>query len=222
MSEEKNSKKVIYCIPGLAQDERIFQKLKIKDAELRFLNWEKADPKDDIPAYAAKLAKRIDPQLDEVYLLGISLGGIMSIEIADLMPIKKCILISTVKNKNELPATFEWMGKLPMKTNSIAKFVIDSQIFFKPFLDKTDKEGLKLFNAMLKSADLDFIRWAWNHLPNWKYNKKVKAPFVHFHGTHDLIFPIKNIDQAITLKGGTHYTIYNEAKKLNQLIELYL
>jgi pimeloyl-ACP methyl ester carboxylesterase len=114
------------------------------------------------------------------------------------------------------------MGRFPMKTNSFTKFLIEAQIFFKPFLGKTDEAGLKLFNDMLKSADLDFIRWAWNHIPEWKYNKKIKAPFVHLHGTQDLIFPIKHIDQAITLKGATHYAIYDEIKKLNRLIELYL
>lgn len=222
MLKSAGAKKIIYCIPGLGQDERIFKKLKIKNAELRFINWEKAQKEDDIPSYALKLSKKIKGSEGDIYLLGVSLGGIMSVEIAKLIPVKKCILISTVKNKNELPPSFEWAGKFPMKTNSITKFLIDTQIFLKPFLDKTDEEGLKLFNEMLKSADLDLIRWAWNHIPNWKYKKEVNAPFIHFHGTQDLVFPIKHIDGAITLKGATHYAIYDEIKKLNQLIELYL
>lgn len=218
----KDTKRIIYCIPGLGQDERVFSHLKIHNTELRFLNWHKADPKDDIGSYARKLAAKIDSNQKEVYLLGVSLGGIMAVEIADLIPIKKCILISTVKNKNELPATFSWFGKVPVKTNSIPKFIIEAQIILKPFYGKTDEKGNQLFNEMLKSSDLNFIRWAWNHIPQWNYNKEVNAPFIHFHGTSDHIFPIKNIDQAITLKGATHYAIYDERKKLNQLIELYL
>ena len=222
MAISSETKKVIYCIPGLGQDKRIFKGLKIKNAEMRHVSWIKAEEKDNIASYAKKLCEQIDTSESEIYLLGVSLGGIMSVEIAELMPIKKCILISTVKNKKELPPSLDWAGKFPMKTNSITKFLIDTQIFLKPFLDKTDEEGLTLFNNMLKSADLDLIRWAWNHIPKWKYNKEVNATFVHFHGTQDLVFPIKYIDRAITLKGATHYAIYDEIKKLNQLIELSL
>lgn len=222
MAKKKEQKKIIYCIPGLGQDERIFSKLQIKDAEIRYVKWITAKDEEDIPGYAARLADQIKEEEQEVYLLGVSLGGIMAIEIAELRPIKKIILISTVKNRKELPPSFEFMGKIPLRTNSFAKFLIDSQIILKPFLGKTDEAGLQLFNDMLKASDLDFIRWAWNHIPKWKYNKKLKAPYVHFHGTQDLVFPIKHIDEAITLAGATHFAIYDEIKKLNRLIELYL
>ena len=220
---DKEAKKIIYCIPGLGQDKRIFSRLQIGNAELRFIDWFEAKEEDDIPSYAAKIAKKITADdAEEVYLLGVSLGGVMCVEIAELIKVKKIILISTVKNRKELPPSFEWMGRFPIKKNSFPKFLIDAQIFFKPFLGKTDEEGMTLFQDMLRSSDLNFIRWAWNHIPNWRYNKKIKAQFIHLHGTNDLVFPIKHIDQAVTLKGATHYAIYDEAKKLNRLIELFL
>lgn len=214
-------KKVIYCIPGLGQDDRVFSDLEIKNAELRFLNWEAAQAKEDIPAYAARLAKRIDPDEKELYLLGVSLGGIMAVELAKILKVKKIILISTVKNRDELPASFHWLGKVPVTSNSIPKFIIDAQVVLKPFYGKANSAGVDLFEEMLHDASLDFLRWAWNQIPKWKNEEKVNAPFIHLHGTSDLIFPIKNIDCAITLKGATHFAIFNDKKKLNQLIELY-
>ena len=223
MNKEKspNPEKVVYCIPGLGQDHRVFEGLKIDNAEMRYLDWIKAKEDEDIPTYAARLAKKIE-EVPNLYLLGVSLGGIMSVEIAKLIPVKKLILISTVKSRSELPPTFEWMGKIPMKSNSLPKFVIDAQSLLKPFYGKANQKGIDLFEKMLKSTNPDFIRWAWNHIPEWKSKGEPKVPFVHIHGTSDLVFPIKHIDEALTLKGATHFAIFNDLKKINRLIAKHI
>jgi len=216
-----DEKRVIYCIPGLGQDHRVFEGLKIEHAELRFLDWIEAKEDEDIPGYAKRLAEEIEI-VPNLYLLGVSLGGIMSIEMAKHLPIKKLILISTVKSRSELPPSFEWMSKVPVKSNSIPRFLIEAQVLLKPFYGKANQSGIALFESMLRSASLDFIRWAWNHIPEWKSKGEPKAPFLHIHGTADLVFPIKHIDQAITLKGATHFAIFNDMEKVNQLLGKYL
>jgi pimeloyl-ACP methyl ester carboxylesterase len=215
------SKRIIYCIPGLGQDHRVFEGLKIKDSELRFIDWIEAKEDEDIPTYAARLAEQIE-KVPNLYLLGVSLGGIMSVEIAKLIPVKKLILISTVKNRSEMPPTFEWMGKVPIKSNSLPKFAIEAQVVLKPFYGKANQKGIALFEKMLRAASLDFIRWAWNHIPEWKSKGEPKSPFIHLHGTADLVFPIKHIDQAITLKGATHFAIFNDMEKINSILEKHL
>lgn len=223
MSKESSPtpKRIIYCIPGLGQDHRVFEGLEIEHAELRFIDWIEAKEDEDIPAYAARLAEKIE-KVSNLYLLGVSLGGIMSVEIAKLIPVKKLILISTVKNRSELPASFEWMGKIPMKSNSLPKFVIEAQVLLKPFYGKANQKGIELFEEMLRSASIDFIRWAWNRIPEWNSKGEPKAPFLHIHGTADLVFPIKHIDQALTLKGATHFAIFNDLEKINQLINTHM
>ena len=218
MAEEK---KIIYCIPGLGQDHRVFKGLKIDDAELRFIDWVEAKEDEDIPTYAKRLAEKIE-EGPNLYLLGVSLGGMMSVEIAKHLSVEKLILISTVKNRDEMPATFDWMGKIPMKSNSLPKFVIDAQVLLKPFYGKANQKGIDLFEKMLKSASIDFIRWAWNQIPEWESKGLPKAPFIHLHGTADLVFPIKHIDQAITLKGATHFAIFNDMEKINELLNRHL
>ena len=48
-------------------------------------------------------------------LLGVSLGGIMSIEIARIVKVEKLFLISTVKKSSEKPKYMSWLDKLPSK-----------------------------------------------------------------------------------------------------------
>lgn len=211
------SKTKIYCIPGLGLDDRLFQKLNIPNAELHFLNWKKPLNDENIQAYAKRLA-RVLPDDENLCLLGVSLGGIVAIEIAQLRKIKKLFLISTVKNQDEMPKYMSWLDKLPQKSQTAARFGIDASIALKPFYDNADKQGNKLFHDMIKAADIEFINWGIHQIAKWKFLGDIHTPFLHIHGTNDLIFPIKNIDQAITIKDGTHFMVYNQADKISKLI----
>lgn len=212
------SKTKIYCIPGLGLDDRLFQKLKIPNAELHFLNWKKPLIDENIHAYAKRMAEEI-PDDENICLLGVSLGGIMSIEIAQFRKVKKLILISTVKNQDEMPKYMSWLDKLPKSSQTAARFGIDASIALKPFYDNADKIGNKLFHDMIKGADIEFINWGIHQIAKWKFKKEIQVPFIHIHGTNDLIFPIKNIDQAVTIKNGTHFMVYNQAEKISSIIE---
>ncbi|MEX2380695.1 MAG: alpha/beta hydrolase [Vicingaceae bacterium] len=212
------SKTKVFCIPGLGLDHRLFQKLNIPNAELHFIDWKKPFSGENIQAYAKRMAEEL-PMDEEICLLGVSLGGMISIEIAQFRKIKKLILISTVKNQSEMPKYMNWLDKLPTNSQTAARFGIDASIALKPFYDNADKKGNELFHQMLKDADIDFINWAIHQVARWKFEEEIQTPFIHIHGTNDLIFPIKNIDRAITIKNGTHFMVYNQGEKISKIIE---
>jgi len=207
----------IFCIPGLGLDRRLFKKLNIPEAQLHFLDWIKAEEKESLKAYAKRLSDQL-PTDEAISLLGVSLGGIVSIEIAQIRKIEKLFLISTVKNKSEMPGYMSWLNHLPTKNDTAARLGIDATIMLKPYYDNADSSGNKLFQEMMKSADIDFVNWGIHQVAQWKFKKELQIPFLHIHGTNDLIFPIKNIDEAVTIKGGSHFTVYNEAEKISKII----
>ncbi|MBU2045171.1 MAG: hypothetical protein KJ712_00395 [Bacteroidetes bacterium] len=101
----------IYCIPGLGTDERLFSKLKLKNAEIEFITWVKPDKKDDITSYAEKLIPQIDLSLPFA-LLGVSLGGILAVELSSKINPQKVFVISSLKSSKEFPfyiRFFKWM-----------------------------------------------------------------------------------------------------------------
>jgi pimeloyl-ACP methyl ester carboxylesterase len=208
---------VIYCIPGLGLDHRLFKKLEIPNAELKFIDWIEPKTGENISSYAERLAQTI-PSDENISLLGVSLGGIISIEIARIRNINKLYLISTVKNKSEMPVYMSWLERLPRRSKNATKFALEASIALKPFYDKADKEGNELFHKMVKAASLDFINWGIQEIAKWNFEGDLPTDFLHLHGTDDLIFPIKNIDQAITIKRGTHYMVYNDAEKISKII----
>tara|TARA_B100001109_G_C18857303_1_gene472298 strand:- start:1967 stop:2617 length:651 start_codon:yes stop_codon:yes gene_type:complete len=208
----------IYCIPGLGQDHRIFEGLAIPNADIHFLDWIEAVEGESMQEYAKRFAEQL-PDDPNICLLGVSLGGIVSVEISRIRPIKKLYLISTVKRTSEMPGYMAWLEKLPSNSKNAAKFAIDASITLKPFYDQANAAGNELFHKMVKAASLDFINWGIKAIAQWNMEEELNCPFLHIHGTADLVFPIKNIHQAMTFKGGTHYMIYNNASDISNWIQ---
>ncbi|MBL4710610.1 MAG: alpha/beta hydrolase [Flavobacteriales bacterium] len=210
-------KESIYCIPGLGLNRKVFQKLNIPSANLKFIDFLEPIPEESLSNYAARMAARIPEE--EFSLLGMSFGGMLSVEIANIRKVKKVFLVSTVKNKSEMPSIFKYIDKLSTSNKSASKLAVDTSVAFKPYYDNSDEEGNALFQEMLNEASHRFLNWALKEIANWEFEEKLNCPFYHIHGTSDLIFPLKNIDKAESLKGGTHFMIYNNAEEISQRIE---
>lgn len=210
-------KPIIYCIPGLGLDHRLFEKLSISGVELKYIDYIEPLSDEPIAGYAKRLSEKIEDTTFSI--LGMSLGGILALEISRIKKVESLFLISTVKNKSEVPNIFKYMDLLPTKNKIASKLAIDASVAFKPYYDKSDAAGNKLFDAMIRSASVELLAWGIQEIANWKFNEEINCPFYHVHGTADLIFPIKNIDKAETVKGATHYMLYNNADDISKRIE---
>jgi len=210
-------KPIIYCIPGLGLDHRLFEKLSISGVELKYIDYIEPLSDEPIAGYAKRLSEKIEDTTFSI--LGMSLGGILAVEISRIKKVESLFLISTVKNKSEVPNIFKYMDLLPTKNKIASKLAIDASVAFKPYYDKSDAAGNKLFDAMIRSASVELLAWGIQEIANWKFNEEINCPFYHVHGTADLIFPIKNIDKAETVKGATHYMLYNNADDISKRIE---
>lgn len=213
-------KEVLYCIPGLGLDHRVFEKLQLEHFELRFLDWIVAKKEESMPAYAKRLANGI--KANSFSLLGVSLGGIAAIEISKIKKANRLILISTIKHQDEMPTYLKWMNKFPANQVGAAKMGIELSIALKPFYDKANKKGNELFQKMVRDSSPEFINWGVRVISSWENKTSIDTPYLHLHGTEDLVFPIKNIDNALTIKGGTHFMIYNNAEKISKRIDDFI
>ena len=93
----------VYFLPGLGADKRLFEKQLQAGLPITILEWKTPNKNESIQAYTERMAADI-PQTDNLIIGGVSLGGIMAIEIAKIVKPKKVIIISSIKNRSELPA----------------------------------------------------------------------------------------------------------------------
>ncbi|MFK7904400.1 MAG: alpha/beta fold hydrolase [Chitinophagales bacterium] len=213
-------KPTIYFIPGLGGDYRMFTKQQEGlPYTSKVIDWLEPDVPETISSYARRLSKQIDTTKPYA-LIGVSIGGVFSIEMRRFLPVKPQthIIIASIKQAAEKPKHVNLLKKLPIyQTISPSSFQ-----FFKLFSKQAiallyKKEHTELFNAMVTSQSPIFLRWAMQQLAGWE-NESYPSDLIHIHGTKDRIFPHRMIQNPITIEGGTHFMNMEWADEINRLI----
>jgi pimeloyl-ACP methyl ester carboxylesterase len=212
--------KTIYCISGLGATAKAFSKLKLEGCKLQVIEWLQPLYNETIEAYAARMAALIKDE--NPILMGLSFGGMMSIEIAKQMPVEKIIIISSIKTKNELPFWMRAVAKTglhkiaPLKANN--RLTRPLQNFFLGAHTTEDKEVAIQFR---RTADTTYVRWAIDKVVNWQ-NTWQHPQLVHIHGSADKMFAIKKTQPTHIIKNGGHFMIMNKANEVSAAIIQFL
>ncbi len=180
----------IYCISGLGADEQVFSKLHLLDTELIFLKWLVPQKEELITSYAKRMFEQVKDE--HPVMMGVSFGGIISIEIANLFQVSKLFLISSIKTKHERPIWMEGVGRLQLNQLINPKF---STLFYPVedfFLGAQQKDEKKLTATFRKNTDSYYLKWSIDQIVKWK-NVTIPPNITHIHGTKDRIFPIKKV-----------------------------
>lgn len=209
------TKIAVYCMPGLAASTDIFERLELPTDvfEIVLLEWKIPLKLESLAAYAQRMVLEI--KHDNPVLLGVSFGGILVQEMAAFCNARKVIIISSVKTNLEFPRRMKIAKVIKLykilPTSVVSHFESLAKISFG---DKINQR-LKLYEKYLSIRDKTYLDWALKSVLLWD-RVVADTSVIHIHGDKDEVFPIKNITNAILIKGGTHILILNKYKWLNE------
>lgn len=208
--------KEVYILSGLGADKRVFKNINLTGYNVTHLEWIQPMHDEPVEAYATRIRAGIHAPLP--VLIGLSFGGIMAIEIAKQMPVEKVIIISSVKNKNEIPWYMRWAGTLRLHK------IIPASMLKKPrpllywlFGTYTQSDQAQL-QQILHDTDNSFLRWAMDVIVHWKQRNTLPG-ICHIHGTHDRIFPYRYMHCHHTIKGGGHFMVLDKAVEVTRILQ---
>lgn len=215
LKQQKNNLKIIYAIPGLGTTKELFNSISVPGYQIKVLDWPTPQPAWNLKDYAREFLKQIDSS-GPINLLGVSFGGMLCCELADLVTVEKLVLVSSCKNRRELPGILRLLRFFPAHLlfsdrhyRSLAarsRWVIGFEKSYMP-------EYMKMVHAMPHNY---FIRCfhmivSWNRISN-------SQNIVHLHGNADRLLLYKNIKNCETIKKGTHAMIVYQAKEINDFL----
>lgn len=210
----------VYFISGLGADQRLFQYLTLKNIRPHFIHWITPERNESWESYATRLLPQI--KTPNPVIVGMSMGGMMAVEINKLIPVKQTILISSAKTKHEIPPYFrllrvlkghEW---LPFRLLKKLGLIFGGWLF-----GTTCKADQRLLKEITLDVDETFFRWAWQRVASWK-NEFIPQPIMHLHGNHDHMLPIMFVKPDITIQGGTHLMVVNKADEISAILDKLL
>lgn len=206
-----------YFISGMAADSRVFRHIQLPQGyEPVYLDWIKPEKNESLPAYAIRLAGRIDTQ-EPFALIGLSFGGMLAIEIAKQYKPAKTVLISSVPLSAHLPGYFRMMAKLRLH-KFVPVSLLKSGAIAKRFFTNESSEDKKLIVQIIRESDPLMIRWSMEAILSWK-NDWMPEQVCHIHGTRDEILPVRYTRPTHTINRGSHMLVMEQADMVNDILK---
>ena len=206
----------IYLIGGLGVDERVFTTIHFKHLEKVVVKWIEPLPNEPLADYC----KRLLPQITEPIpiIAGVSFGGIVAQELSKLIPVKRVILISSVRSRAEMSWYFKISGILNIHKAIPFKIVRKANRFLRWAFWVEDPEHRKLLETIAGETSPTFMKWAINAIVKWQ-GKEMQNVF-QIHSDKDRTFPLRLIKHPnIVLKGTGHFMIVQKAGEISGIIE---
>ncbi|NDI98122.1 alpha/beta hydrolase [Flavobacterium sp. LaA7.5] len=206
----------VYFMPGLAASPIIFENIKLPEDkfEMFFLEWLLPEEGESLAHYASRIAGNI--LHENPVLIGVSFGGVLVQEIAEMITPRKVIIISSVKCNTEFPRRMRF-----------AKLVKAYRVFPTALMERVDwlarfangnsfiAKRLRLYEKYLSVRDKRYLDWAFKTIILWD-RVEPNPQVIHIHGDADGVFPPQYLSNYIPIKGGTHIMIINKAKWFNE------
>lgn len=194
-------------MPGMAANPSVFERIALAEDtfETIWLSWKIPQQGESLKDYAKRMAMGI-PKDEPVVLIGVSFGGVLVQEMSKFVNVKRLIIISSVKSNEELPMRMKFARNTEIYKvlpTGILNYI--SQIEKLP-LGNLVRKRLELYKQYLSVNDKLYLDWAIKEMLCWKQEKAIDD-IIHIHGEEDAVFPIKNINECISIPAGTHIMI---------------
>lgn len=213
----------IIFFSGLGCDERMVAPHRTIQADIDFQPWLEPRPQESLVEYAARMAAKMDTSTP-FFLAGISLGGMVAIEVARLVRPEGLILLSTCRDERGLP----WTHRL------VARFVAAGPDWFirlgkttvphmRQLFGIVDAKEVELFESMMADATDASIRWSLRAVASWKGGGAIDVPTLQVHGERDRILPLSlagPVDVVIPTAG--HAVTVTHSNEVNTAIDRWL
>jgi pimeloyl-ACP methyl ester carboxylesterase len=211
------TKTPVYLMPGLAASSSIFERIVLptESFEVILLDWVQPKKDETLVSYAQRMAQKVVHE--NAVLIGVSFGGILVQEMAAFLTLKKLIIISSVKTRDEMPRRIKFAQKTKAYKLLPTSLLNNVEKLIKYSFGNVINQKLKLYEKFLHLRNKEYLDWAIEQLVCW--DRSIPDPrVIHIHGDLDEVFPAKNINSFIPIKGGTHIMILNRFRWFNQYL----
>lgn len=210
--------KTIYLFSGLGADSTVFTNLKLPGYRKVYITWIPASPDETIPQYAARIRSQITEE--NPYIIGLSFGGIVAVEVARQMRVEKMVLISSARTKDDLSKVQFFFMRLGLYRIIPGALINRTNFLTYRYFGARSSKDKKALTYLLQNTDVKLFRWALKSIAFWD-NHETPARTIQIHGTADRVISSKHVHPDYRVKGGGHLMVLNRADTISKIIVNY-
>ncbi|BBO73051.1 hypothetical protein DSCW_04680 [Desulfosarcina widdelii] len=197
--------KMIYILPGMGANANMYSGPWREITDAKFIDWPKYNGERTISEVAESVIRHYAIMRSDS-VAGSSLGGIVSLDIADKLGIRNVYLFGSAVSKSEINPLLRLLS--PLSEITPIKFL-------QAIAGKFENEILTMFS----STETEFIRTMCHALSNWQGYEGDQSIIKRIHGEKDKILSFFGVCKKI--KNGGHLIGMTHAIDCIEIISQY-
>ncbi|HRD54171.1 MAG TPA: alpha/beta hydrolase [Flavobacteriales bacterium] len=211
----------LYLLPGLGADGRLYDRIDFGAHATHRIDWPAMHEGSSLRDYAEVLARRVDTSQPHA-LIGVSMGGMVAQEMAAITQPVRTIIISSWKGPHEMPMPIKLLRGTHAEKLLTPAFIKHGLPIMRWQMGLETAEDAALFDAFIAATPLEQVRVQIAAVLGWERPAQPAARLVHIHADQDRLMPISPIKDAIVVKGGGHFMVFNRADEVGLAIRIAL
>lgn len=186
------TKGTVYLLPGQGADRRLFDSLTIdNNYKVKVVEYGTPSKELNMQLFAKEISKQIDTTEDYI-LIGVSMGGMLCVELSEILNPTKTIIISSAKNNTELPKRYRFQKNIPVYKIVPGSVIKIGAKTLQPIVEPDRNNNEETFKSMLSSKSSTYMSRTVSLIINWDRTVN-NSEIIHIHGSNDHTIPLRNI-----------------------------
>jgi len=208
----------VYLLPGHGSDYRVWQEMDFSGYDTVHLDYPFLPERGErMPEYAQRLLAKIDTTRPFA-LVGISLGGMLAVEMAQHCNPAAVVILSSARGRFDLPWRYRVQRYLPLQYLLPGALMRQLTIWIQPWFEPQVHTRRELCADMLRQKPAKLFARGVKMIIHWQ-RQQLDSSVVHLHGTHDSTLPLKAVSPpVIVLPGATHMMTLFEPRTVEAIL----
>jgi pimeloyl-ACP methyl ester carboxylesterase len=207
----------ILLIPGMTAEYPVFSRLAPLLPAARIISFVAPQRAESLRSYARRMASGLS---GDCFLVGVSFGGIVALEMAQFVQPRGCVLISSVRGPHQLPPWFRALRFIGARRYERVLRLLGKAAELAPDRLRTASTLRATKLAGDKGA---WHRWATASVLDWQPESESSlCPVWQIHGDADTTFPIRYVEPDVVIRGGPHTLPISHPKETATAIRSFI
>ncbi len=212
----------LYLFAGHGSDHRVFQNMDFGDYDTVVIPFLVPTSGESMTSYASRMATKIDTS-QPFALVGVSIGGMVATEIAEMTQAKALVLIASAKGRQDLPKRYRFQRSIPLYKLFSGQMLKRMTVMVQPWFEPGVRDYRQLCRAMVMDKPPKLTKRGIAMIINWTRNTPPQTvPTLHIHGPKDSTLPLRHIEGATVLPEASHMMALFMGEQVSQLMLPFL